>query len=149
MDIRRFIPLLLYVMISLNCCCFLPIPTGEQKVLEGAPVTQEQLAFLMPNNTTKEEVIGHLGSPSLIWEEANVFAYDWTVRQGIVFWIIRPFSGRALGGFGEETDVPKRYILLIQFDGQDRLQRFEKAVPPKYKSFGDFLKEWVANSGRR
>lgn len=128
-------------MIWLNGCVLLPIPTGERKVLEGKRVTQEQMAFLTPNVTTKKEVIDRLGSPDVIWEDARVFVYQWVMRWGFLFCAV---GGYTTGGAGIE-DIPKKYGLLIQFDEQDRLRRFEKVVFPAFKSYGDFLKEWVGN----
>jgi hypothetical protein len=142
MRIRMFIPVLLCAMMPLNGCMLLPIPTTERKVLAGKPVTQEQLAFLAPNITTKEEVKERLGSPDVIWEEAYLFAYNWVVRQGVLIWAIG-------GGYSADAglmDIPKRYVLLIQFDEQARLRRFERVVRPEFKSYGALLKEWVRSS---
>lgn len=142
MRIRMFIPVLLCALMPLNGCLLLPIPTTEGKVLAGKPVTQEQLAFLAPNIRTKEEVKERLGSPDVIWEEAHLFAYNWVVRRGVLIWAIG-------GGYSADAglkDIPKRYVLLIQFDEQARLRRFEKVVQPEFKSYGALLKEWVSTS---
>lgn len=147
MRIRMLISWLLCAMISQTGCVMLPIPTREGKVLAGKPVTQEQLAFLVPNVTTKKEVIQHVGSPNVIWEEANVFAYDWVVRQGVLIWAVGGGAGPASAAAGV-SDIPKRYKLLIQFDGQDRVRRFETVVWPTHMSYGDFLKEWVRDSDK-
>jgi hypothetical protein len=138
-----FTPLLLYAMIALNGCVILPIPTPERTVLAGKPVTEEELAFLAPYLTTKKEVIDRLGSPDLIWVEANLFAYNWSIRQGILIW---GFVGSTLGDIEE---IPKRYVLLIQFDEQERVRHFERAVRPAFKSYGDFLKDWVRDSHKK
>jgi outer membrane protein assembly factor BamE (lipoprotein component of BamABCDE complex) len=130
--------LLLCAMILQTGCVMLPIPTTE-RMLAGIEVTQEQLAFLVPKVTTKEEVIEHLGSPNVIWEDAQVFSYDWVVRQGVLVWMVGSY-GAATGGI---EDIPKRYSFLIQFDEHGRVQRFEKVVRPALKPYGDFLKEWV------
>ena len=152
-DTRTFIPLLLCAMVLLNGC-FLPIPTGERKVLWGEqPVTQEQMAFLTPNVTTKKEVIDRLGSPTwevdrlgspgVNWEDARVFVYKWVMQWGFLFWAV---GGYYVGGGGID-DIPKEYLLLIQFDEQDRVRRFEKVwFFYGCKSYGDFIKKWVGNS---
>lgn len=142
---RLAIPLLFCALISQTGCILLPIPTHEHKVLAGSPVTEEQLVFLVRNVTTKSEVTGRLGSPDVIWEEAHLFAYNWVVRQGILVWAV----GAGYSGAGGISDIPKHYMLLIQFDDQDRVQRFERAVRPSYKSYGDFLKEWIGDSEKK
>jgi len=105
----------------LTSCVVLPIPTTESKVLAGKPVREEQLSFLKPNITTKQDVIERLGNPNVIWEDVRVFAYNWDMRQGILFWAVGAYYS---GGMGTE-DIPKHYALLIQFDEQDRVQRFD------------------------
>jgi hypothetical protein len=136
------IPLMLSAMIALNSCVLLPIPTAERKVLAGQPVTEKQLDFLAPNVTTKKEVIDRIGRPNVIWEEANLFAYNWEMRSGILIWA---FAGQMVSAAGMQ-DISKRYALLIQFDEQDRVLRFEKVVRPQFKAYGDFLREWVNGS---
>lgn len=128
--------------LALAGCIALPISTNEDKVLAGKPVTEEQLAFLAPQVTTKREVIDRLGSPSVIWEDARVFAYNWEMRQGILFWAVGGYGGGAVGA----EDIPKRYALLILFDAQDRVERFERAVRPASVSYGKFIERWLKRS---
>lgn len=139
---RMIIPFLFLALISQAGCVFLPIPAQEHKVLAGNPVTEEQLAFLAAGVATKSEVMARLGSPDVIWEEARLFAYNWEMRQGILIWAIGAYYSGAAG----ISDIPKHYVLLIQFDDRDQVRRFERAVRPPYMSYGDFLKEWVQHS---
>jgi outer membrane protein assembly factor BamE (lipoprotein component of BamABCDE complex) len=129
-------------VLALAGCVVLPVATRENKVLGGKPVSEKQLAFLAPEVTTKREVLERLGSPNVIWEDARVFAYKWEMRQGILFWVI---SGYTTGAAGAE-DIPKRYVLLVQFDGQDRVERFERAVRPGSMSYGKFIEGWLKRS---
>jgi len=145
MRVGMIVPLLFCALISQTGCILLPIPAQEYKVLAGTPVTEEQLVFLASNVTTKSEVIDRLGSPDVIWEEARLFVYNWVVRQGILIWAV----GGGYSGAAGISDIPKHYMLLIQFDDQDRVQRFERAVRPSYKSYGDFLKEWIGDSDKK
>lgn len=140
--LRAIILLLFCALIAQAGCILLPIPTQEHKVLAGKPVTEEQLAFIAPNVTSKSEVVARLGSPDVIWEEARLFAYQWEMRQGVLVWAVGAYYSGAAG----VTDIPKHYMLLVQFDDRDRVQRFERAVRPPHKSYGDFLKEWVEKS---
>lgn len=133
---------LLCAALSLTGCIALPISTNEDKVLAGKPVAEDQLAFIVPKVTTKREVIDRLGSPDVIWEDARVFAYNWEMRQGILFWAI---SGYTTGAAGAE-DIPRRYALLIRFDEQGRVERFARKVRPWSGSYGQFLQEWLKNS---
>lgn len=94
---------------------------------------------MTPNVTTMQEVLERLGNPTVIWEDARVFVYNWAMRQGIVFWAVYG------GGFGM-GDISKHYLLLIQFDEQDRVQRFERAVCPMNRSYSECLTEWVGSA---
>lgn len=122
-----------------------PVPTPEDKVLSGKQVKKEQLSFLSPSITTKQDVLERLGNPAVIWEDARVFVYRWEMRQGILFWAVGAYYSGALG----MTDLPKKYLFLIQFDGQDRVQRFEQTVCPPYRSCADCLIEWVVGGPKK
>jgi hypothetical protein len=114
-----------------------PIPTTEAKLLEGKRLKEEDLDFLTPG-MTKQEVAERLGSPTVIWEDARVFAYEWVVRQGELVGIaITPAPVPVWG------DIPKTYRLLIQFDEQDKILRFERKSST-FQSLPDALREFVA-----
>ncbi len=136
------VAILLFAVLALTGCIILPIPTSESKLLAGKQVTEDQFSFLIPNVTTKDEVIQELGNPNVIWEDARIFSYNWEKRQGILFWAVGGYGG----GAGGMTDIPKRYHLLIQFDEQDRVQHFERSVRALTQSYADFLKEWRIKS---
>jgi hypothetical protein len=142
MRARLLIPVLFCALISQAGCIVLPIPAREHVVLAGKPVTEDQLDFITPKVTTKSEVVARLGSPNVIWEEARLFSYDWEMRQGILIWAI----GAHYSGAAGISDIPSHHMLLVRFDDQDRVQHFERAVRPPFKSYGDFLKEWIADS---
>lgn len=139
MKSHRSLLLLLLAAITLYGCV-IPIPTPENKVLAGTPVTEEQLAFMKSGVTMKESVLARLGEPQIIWDDAHIFVYEWEVRHGILLWAV---GAGYSGGFGA-ADLRTRYVLIIQFDDTGRLQRFERAVRPPLKSYGDFLREWAS-----
>jgi hypothetical protein len=152
LDIRTFIPLLLCAMVLLNGCIplALPIPTG-QKVLWGKQVTQEEMAFLTPNVTTKQEVIDRLGNTTWVRENDRLFVYAWTVHWGYLPWVLVPISPVPVGSSGNTEgikDLTIDYLLLIQFDEQDRVRRFKKVRVPGCKSAGATITEWVNKSDK-
>ena len=71
-----------------------------------------------------------------------MFAYNWEMRQGILFWAIGGYAGGAMGA----EDIPKRYVLLIRFDEQDRVERFGRTVRPASMSYGEFIQKWLKRS---
>lgn len=131
--------IMLSATLTLAGCIVLPIPTGEDKVLAGTPVADEQLAFLAPGRTTKAEVVERLGQPGVVWEDARVFVYRWDLRQGILLWAV---GAHVTGGFGK-TDLPSHHQLLIQFDEDERVQRFEHQKRPSGTSLADSIREWL------
>jgi outer membrane protein assembly factor BamE (lipoprotein component of BamABCDE complex) len=145
MRLRLPTSLLLCALALQAGCVMLPIPTQEHKVLAGKPVSEEQLVFLTPGVTTQREVVERLGQPDAIWEEARLYAYDWVMRQGILLWAI----GGGYSGAAGMMDLPRNYQLLIRFDDEDRVQRFERAVRPSLEPYGQFLERWVAGSGTK
>lgn len=135
-------------LILISGCLMLPVPTAEDKILTGTPVVAQQLAFLELQRTSKAAVIEHLGNPNLIWEDARLFVYAWDMRQGILFWAVGgPYAGRA-----GMTDLAKHYLLLIQFDADERVMRAEKTSRPPSQSLPEFLVDWnsvAPGSGER
>jgi outer membrane protein assembly factor BamE (lipoprotein component of BamABCDE complex) len=139
---RALIPLLLCISLWSGGCVMVPVPTSEDKILTGKQVTEEQLVFLTAGVTTKQEILERLGNPRVIWEDARVYVYNWQMRQGILFWA---WGAYYTGGFGM-TDIPRHYLLLIQFDEQDRVQRVDRTVCPLHRSYADCLREWEKGS---
>jgi outer membrane protein assembly factor BamE (lipoprotein component of BamABCDE complex) len=142
MNSRTFVFSLLCLMLLIESCVMVPVPTKEDKVLAGNQVTDEQLSFLTAKITTKQEVIERLGNPNIIWEDVRVFVYKWDMRQGILFWAAGAHYQGAVG----MNDIAKHYLLLIQFDEQGRILRFARMTRPLLEPYADFITEWVKNS---
>lgn len=139
---NRRIVTMVVLGVSLTLCGCLVVPTKEDTVLDGKPVTEEQLAFLTPKVTTQQEVVARLGNPNVIWEDQRIYAYNWVMRQGILFWALAGYTTAAVGA----ADLPKYHVFLIQFDEQERVIRFERVEQPWTQSYGDFLREWLAKT---
>jgi hypothetical protein len=117
-------------------CFVLPIPTGE-RILDGTPVKEDQSKLLEIGVTSKDDVISYLGDPTFIWKEARLFAYDWETSS----WVLLVAIGSNRDGV---ADMSNKYVLLIQFDEQDRICRFQKVKrPDKNDRYGDLLRKWV------
>ncbi|MDD2315836.1 MAG: hypothetical protein RBR01_05265 [Desulfobacterales bacterium] len=141
MNLGTFSFFFLSVMLLMEGCIMVPVPTKQDRALAGKPVTEAQLSFLTPKITTMEEVVERLGNPNIIWEDARVFVYHWDMRQGILFWAV---AGQTAGAGME--DIPKHYLLLIRFDEQSRVVRFTRTARPLLQPLADFLQQWLQNS---
>lgn len=123
--------LLLLLLFFTHGC--IVIPTSEDKVLWGRRISSAQLASLR-SGMTKADVVAQLGEPDVIWEDENLYAYNWDVRRAV---LIVKGQGAA--------NIPKRCVLLAQFNSRERLARFERTVN-NFGSFGAHLKQWTADS---
>lgn len=122
----------------------LAVPLSEPKVLAGAEVMPEQLEFLVPGVTTRVEVIERLGQPDIEWEDARVFSFDWDMRWGVMIWAV---GGYTVGYVGI-TEIPVHHLLLIEFDEDWRVCRFEHVVRNELTSYSNLLLDWKAASDR-
>lgn len=139
MDRFRTFVLLALLMIWSGCVI---IPTTETKVLSGRRITDEQISPTQIGVTTKDEIISQLGYPDVFWVEQRIFAYNWKMRQAIIAWAV---SNDYQGAFGA-AEIGKDYVLLIQFDQNDYVQKFEVTKRSLFESYGDHLIEWVEQS---
>lgn len=130
-------------VVALAGCIAIPVPLSEKKVLQGTPVSAEQIAFLQAGATTRAEAFERLGAPQFEWEDARVSIYQWDMRQGVLLWAVGAYS---TGGVGVE-DIPRHHLLLLEFDAAGRLVRHEKAVRPLLKSLPEFLLVWRGTRG--
>jgi hypothetical protein len=113
--VRLSICLLLF---TCGGCVALPIPLRET-LITGRQVMSEQLTFINPGSTSREDVIRELGEPYADFADLRILAYTWEIRDGVVMWA-------ALGGAAGDLGVYKYYSLLIAFDPADRVVAFEK-----------------------
>ncbi len=96
-------------------CAYL---TGEAKRTE---IAEETLKFMKVESTTKQEVLLRLGEPLKVWRgEANFLYADFT-KDGIPL------------GPGIGVPVSQNlYLLMIEFDDNNRVKKFEvkkKSLP--------------------
>jgi len=104
----------LFFFLSAGCAYL----TGEAKRTE---IAEETLKFIKMESTTKQEVLLRLGEPLKVWRgEANFLYADFT-KDGIPL--------------GPGIGVPMSqnlYLLLIEFDDNNRVKKFEvkmKSLP--------------------
>ncbi len=104
----------LFFLLSAGCAYL----TGEAKRTE---IAEETLKFMKVESTTKQEVLLRLGEPLKVWlGEANFLYADFT-KDGIPL------------GPGIGVPVSQNlYLLLIEFDDNNRVKKFEvkkKSLP--------------------
>ncbi len=113
---RTLLPVvaLLFVFLSAGCAYL----TGEAKRTEIAEGT---LKFMKVESTTKQEVLLRLGEPLKVWRGGANFVYADFTKDGIPL------------GPGIGVPVSQNlYLLLIEFDDNNRVKKFEvkkKSLP--------------------
>jgi len=131
-----FLFIMIIPLLFIQGCIMLPIPTGEDKVLAGDQIANEELNFIRSGITTKEEVVERLDDPDVIWQEERIFAYNWQMRWGLLL-VLAP------GGAYGAPDIATKYVLLIRFDPNDRVERFEVTHRSSFDSYGEHLEKWL------
>jgi hypothetical protein len=135
---HRFIAALIAIAGIPAGCIIIPVPLPEDTVLAGNPVTPEQTAFIVPGVTTRAEVVERLGPPSILWDDARVIIYDWEMRAGVVILL----AGGPGGGSVADLDISAHYLVIMEFDEEDRVLRFERTKHDSLQSFSEFLLAW-------
>ncbi len=103
-------------------CLIWPFPTGQ--LLSGrGRITPQYAGPLKVGQSTREEVLLHLGEPDEVLEGGSVFIYRWTEAQGFL----------AVGGYGSGVLIPfpGHRAVRLEFDADARLLRlsFERGGP--------------------
>jgi len=128
--------MLLTLLSLVSGCVIIPVP---EKCISGEEITDNELASLKPGTTSKAEIVEMLGKPDVLWIDENIFAYNWKTVWALMPWIVAG-GYQAYGGIEELT---KDYVLLIQFDHQNRMTRFKVVKRSMFKTYGDLLKNWA------
>ena len=116
-------------------CVIIPL---HERVVSGEKVHDESLSFIAIGVTSKTEISDRLRPPDYIWQDKNIFVYDWVERWGM---LVEMFERQV-------TPTPSLYhqhILIIQFDSNDRVKRYGDTISDYLlnHSYGDHLINWV------
>lgn len=108
------------MLVPLGCAAII-IPASEEEVLSGHKLTSENIAFIEPGIASRSDVIQKLGRPNMDFKDLRIIAYSWEVLGAYMPWAVGgPYS--AAGGVEK---IGKPYVLLIAFDQEDRVSKFE------------------------
>jgi hypothetical protein len=130
------------LLVVLPACLALPIPVPERTVA-GSQVTPAMTAPIQPGVTTRSEVIQLLGEPSHELPASRIIAYRWEALIGYMAWVI----GYGYSGTGGVDDVRQSYVLLIAFDANDRVVKFEKTTQRPWDSISEHALKWAEGEG--
>ena len=124
-------------------CVVLPIPMPETPVA-GKEIKSEQVTFITPGSTLREDVIRELGQPYAEFPDLRILAYTWEMHGGEVIWAAGGPGGSGAGTIG----MYKYYSLLIAFDPADRIVTFEKVVSTwPWETGRELALKWAEKQG--
>ena len=115
------------------------VPTSGDRVLSGDQISDKQLIFIEPGVTCKSEIIDQLGDPDIHLVDTNIFAYNWRTRKAIMLWAV----GYGYSGAFGAMDIPDDHVLLIAFDQEDTVKKYQVTKRSWFESYGDHLMEWI------
>ncbi|MBE0602264.1 MAG: hypothetical protein IH611_01370 [Deltaproteobacteria bacterium] len=116
MSVKR-LPVLAAVVLLLGGCAIPLYPKcggwlqGKERCLD-----RKSLAFIVPGETTKDDVIGKIGFPTRVLRNGTLYGYDWETPSWLVI-LAGPTT--AAGGMLE-----KNHVLLVEFDENSRVVRY-------------------------
>jgi len=133
------------VLVLLAGCIVVPLP--EHALLGGrGAISEQDSASLGVGETIREFVLLTFGEPDLVLNQQNIFIYHWQVSQGYFL----------VGGYGAGAAGPiaKDYLLMLEFDQEGRLSRFERfgsvwqTAQAKINAWAGPNVEWSEKRGR-
>ena len=145
-------------LLVLPGCVIIPVPTAEHNYCDRsvadncdsfktrAEITDPMLEFMRVGTTTREETLLRLGGPDSVWKNESIFAYQWLMVGGYAFLFYGAASPGAMGGSGASAAWFKKYVLLLDFDAANVVQRCAvKHVGGQSATIDqEFVEKWLA-----
>jgi outer membrane protein assembly factor BamE (lipoprotein component of BamABCDE complex) len=128
-----------------------PVPTTNHRVTNGKEIRVEDLAFVRQGTTTRHDVEQVLGEPWTFYPQIGVSVYYWESLRGYwfsCFGIAIPLGGHAgvSGGESHLEEITRMHVLLMQFDGQGCVKRYEIMQHPERRSTEDVATKWAGSA---
>ena len=129
--------LLILLLTTTGCVVLAPISLLTLPECDVPPghkiITDENTAFIQPGITRRIDVMRKLGQSSLEFEDQRIIAYTWEMLY------------MPLGRLGPYECLP--YVLLIAFDGNDRVLRFETKARWPFDTIQEHALKWAQREG--
>jgi hypothetical protein len=132
-------PWILPLVVLLTGCLMAPVPRLGREVTYGAAIGPEEVRFIQPHQTTREEVIACFGEPWRHYEDLHVMVYYWEISRG---WWLRCIGWGGIGKVDVEEITRLRY-LFVQIDALDRVERHEFVMPRRGLPTRVLAEQWL------
>ena len=112
---RRF--LVFSAFLFLLQACAIPVTQKCNGWLQqgGRCIDPETLSFIVPGETTKDDLIRRIGVPTRVLRGGAVYGYDWEMAS---WFAIAPLSNSLVSN--------KHHLLWVEFDERGRVVRHEE-----------------------
>ena len=132
--------LLIYwaLALVLQGCIYIPMP--QHSLLAGRGMIEpEDTHDLQVGSTTREAILLQFGEPDATLNQQKIFVYSWTRVQGYF----------AIGGgyTGYVTPVGKTTLLMLEFDTQNLLKRYEYIPEGLFNMTMGAAIKWASEKG--
>jgi hypothetical protein len=136
--VRGLVPPL--VVLLTGCVMVAPVPRLGRQVTYGTAIGPEEVRFIQPHRTTREEVIECFGEPWRHYEDLQVMVYYWETLQGWWIWCI------GWGGYGKSSaeEITRLRYLFVQLDALDRVERYGFVKPRRGRPTVTVAQEWIS-----
>jgi hypothetical protein len=125
-----------------GCIGIIPVPPDANTPAMGSPVTSDQTKFIVPGQTTREEIIAHLGDHFRESPREPVIAYSWEKPAwGWAWWFffVTPDAVVSGGDYNEGNDWRAFYL---KFDGAGRVEKTCFAKLDNDYSLDEQMENW-------
>ena len=120
-----------------SSCIIIPLPEHRE---EGRVfIRPEMIRFIVPGQTSRQDVLLTLGNPDAVALHESVLIYTWTPTVA--------YAGVAGVGYGASaaTNINKKEFYLVLLDSSNRViqhEIFHHNIDKKKKPLIEFIREW-------
>jgi hypothetical protein len=132
---ERLRTFLLMLMLTLTGGCFIvsvghketiggflvPVPSSGHEVTSGTRIQAEDLWFVRPGQTTRDELVSSFGEPWAYYRDLGVVVYYWETLDG--HWIGGVFDNE--DSVSGSMDITRLHYLFVKLDDRDRVQNYD------------------------
>jgi hypothetical protein len=135
--------LLATALLGTGCAGVIPLPVSATKVQTGHRLKPAQVAFIQPGQTSRTEVISHLGTNYVALPRERAIAYSWEMKGGggVWWWWVVGY-GSAAGDAGTWTSGWRAFFVAFDEQGFVTSSAFKR--PSTGRSLHEHLDHWVS-----
>lgn len=137
------INLLFLTVLLTGCVGVLPVPPARREPAHGKVITRADVKFIVPGQTTRDEVIARLGDQFRDSPRLPVLAYAWEKPAcGLMWWIVLagPGGAGAGGGHSEGSDWQ---AFFVKFDANEQVATTKFVSLCDRRSLDEQLEDWA------